>query len=98
MSKSASFLTLALLAAAWSAPQRGSGGYRSNEGWSVEGEDTKIEGSAGEQMRKAENFEAAGDTGRAYNAYRALVKTSASPRSRQGPTQGSHAPRRARRV
>ena len=74
MSKPALLLTLTLLAAAWPRPSDAAVVYRSNEGWSVEGEDVKIEGSAGEQMRKAENFEAAGDTGRAYNCYRALVK------------------------
>ncbi|MEA3211841.1 MAG: outer membrane protein assembly factor BamD [Chthoniobacter sp.] len=73
MSKPALLLTLSLFTAlAW--PSEAAVVYRSNEGWSVEGEDTKIEGSAAEQMRKAENFEAAGDSGRAYNAYRALVK------------------------
>ena len=74
MSKPALLLSLTLAAAAW--PQTGGAAivYRSNEGWSIEGEDTKVEGSASEQMRKAENFESAGDAGAAYNAYRALVK------------------------
>ena len=74
MSKPALFLTLTLLAAAWPRPSDAAVVYRSNEGWSVEGEDVKIEGSAGEQMRKAETLEAAGNTGAAYNAYRAVVK------------------------
>lgn len=49
--------------------------YRSNEGWSVEGEDTQIEGSAAEQMRKAEQLEAAGNSSAAFKAYHALVKS-----------------------
>src|SRR5687767_5295769 len=49
--------------------------YRSNEGWSVEGDPaSKVEGSAAEQMRKAEQLEAEGNSRAAYNAYRALVK------------------------
>ena len=49
--------------------------YRSNEGWSVEGDPaSKIEGSAVEQMRKAEELEARGNFGGALDAYRALVK------------------------
>jgi outer membrane protein assembly factor BamD len=75
MSKPALLLTLTLLAAtAWPRTSDAVTVYRSSEGWSVEGEDTAIEGSAGEQMRKAESLEAAGDSGKAYNAYRALVK------------------------
>ena len=49
--------------------------YRSNEGWTVEGDaSSKVEGSAAEQMKKAETYEANGDLKAAYNAYRALVK------------------------
>ena len=76
MSKTALILPLALLAAvAWPEIGRGAVVYRSNEGWSVEGEYTKIENSAAEQMRKAESLEASGNRGGAYNAYRALVKS-----------------------
>ncbi len=75
MSKNVLLLPLTLLAVlAWPGPGDAAVVYRSNEGWSVEGEDTKIEGSAAEQMHKAETLEAAGDRGGAYNAYRALVK------------------------
>lgn len=75
MSKPALFLSLALaVAVAWPTAGNAAVVYRSNEGWSVEGENTKLEGSAGEQMRKAENLEAAGDRNGAFNAYRALVK------------------------
>jgi outer membrane protein assembly factor BamD len=76
MSKSALLLSLTLTAAAAAWPQAGLAAvvYRSNEGWSIEGEDTQVEGSAAEQMRKAENLESSGDAGAAYNAYRALVK------------------------
>lgn len=49
--------------------------YRSNEGWTIEGDaSTVIEPSAVEQMKKAEGFEAAGDDAKALNAYRGLVK------------------------
>ena len=49
--------------------------YRSNEGWSVEGDaSSKVESSAAEQMRKAEEFEKAGNDKAAYNSYRVLVK------------------------
>lgn len=49
--------------------------YRSNEGWTVEGDPaSKIEGSAAEQMSKAEKLEAAGDQAGAYKAYAGLVK------------------------
>lgn len=49
--------------------------YRSNEGWSVEGDpNSAVEGSAIEQMRKAEELEAEGKIGAAYDAYRGLVK------------------------
>ncbi|HEV7868561.1 MAG TPA: outer membrane protein assembly factor BamD [Chthoniobacteraceae bacterium] len=75
MSKPALVLALSLFAAT-ACPRVSEAAviYRSSEGWSVEGEDTQIEGSAAEQMRKAEKKEAAGDGGGAYNAYRALVK------------------------
>jgi outer membrane protein assembly factor BamD len=75
MSKPVLFLALTLLSAvAWTLPGEAAVIYRSNEGWSVEGEDTQVEGSAAEQMRKAETLEAARNTGAAYKAYRALVK------------------------
>jgi outer membrane protein assembly factor BamD len=49
--------------------------YRSNEGWSVEGDpESKVEASAAEQMHKAEQLEADGHKRAAENAYRALVK------------------------
>nr|MDQ3624596.1 tetratricopeptide repeat protein [Verrucomicrobiota bacterium] len=48
--------------------------YRSNEGWTIEGEGNKVERSAAEQMRKAETLEAEGNTKAAYAAYRVLVK------------------------
>lgn len=48
--------------------------YRSDEGWTIEGEDNEIAGSAADQMRKAEKLEAAGNDSAAYRAYRALVK------------------------
>src|SRR5687768_5070834 len=49
--------------------------YRSNEGWSVEGDpSSKVEGSAVEQMRKAEDFEAAGNNSAALSAYNGLVQ------------------------
>ena len=48
--------------------------YRSDEGWTVEGEDSEIAGSAAEQMRKAEQFEAKGDDAAAFRAYKALLK------------------------
>jgi len=35
--------------------------YRSNEGWSVEGDASKVESNAAEQMRKAEEYEKAGN-------------------------------------
>jgi outer membrane protein assembly factor BamD len=48
--------------------------YRSDEGWSVEGDDTQVAGSAADQMRKAEKLEAEGKDSAAYQAYKALVK------------------------
>ncbi len=49
--------------------------YRSNEGWSVEGDaGSKIESSAVEQMQLAERLEAEGDSSGALSAYRGLVK------------------------
>lgn len=50
--------------------------YRSGEGWSTEGaspEDT-VESSASAQLQKAEAFENAGETKRAYRAYRGLMR------------------------
>jgi outer membrane protein assembly factor BamD len=49
--------------------------YRSNEGWTVEGDPgSKIEGSAAEQMKKAEELEAQGELKGALTAYRGLVR------------------------
>ena len=48
--------------------------YRSDEGWTVEGDDTAVAGSAAEQMKKAEKLQADGDDAGAYKAYKALVK------------------------
>lgn len=49
--------------------------YRSNEGWSVEGDaSSAVEGSAAEQMAKAEKYEADNDLSSALNSYRGLVK------------------------
>jgi len=48
--------------------------YRSDEGWTVEGEETAVAGSAAEQMKKAEKLQADGDDKGAFKAYRALVK------------------------
>jgi outer membrane protein assembly factor BamD len=48
--------------------------YHSNEGWTVEGEDTTVAGNAAEQMKKAEKLQADGDDSGAYKAYKALVK------------------------
>jgi outer membrane protein assembly factor BamD len=75
MSKSAFVLTLTLIAALtplhWS---QGAVVYHSNEGWSVEGDDSQIAANAIEQMRKAEALEAKQDDAGAYKAYKALVK------------------------
>ena len=50
--------------------------YRNGEGWSTESssDEDPIEKTASEQLRKAENFENAGDFKRALNAYRGLVR------------------------
>ena len=48
--------------------------YRSDEGWTVEGEDTSVAGSAAEQMKTAEKYESDGNDSRAFGAYKALVK------------------------
>lgn len=49
--------------------------YRSDEGWSVEGdESSQVEKSAADQMRKAEDYEAKGELKSAQNAYQTLVK------------------------
>ena len=75
MSKSAFVFTLTLIAALtplhWS---EGAVVYNSNEGWSVEGDDSQIAGNAIEQMHKAEELEAKHDDEKAYRAYKALVK------------------------
>src|SRR5258707_437118 len=48
--------------------------YRSDEGWTVEGDDTTVAGNAAEQMKKAEKLQENGNDSGAYNAYKALVK------------------------
>ncbi len=48
--------------------------YRSDEGWTVEGDDTQVAGSAADQMRKAEKLEQEGKDSGAFRAYKALVK------------------------
>ena len=48
--------------------------YRSDEGWTVEGDDTAVAGSAAEQMKKAEKLEEGGNDSAAYKSYKALVK------------------------
>lgn len=48
--------------------------YRSDEGWTVEGDDTAVAGSAAEQMKKAEKMQENGDDSGAFKAYKALVK------------------------
>ncbi len=75
MSKIAPVLSLTLLACLaslhWS---EAAVVYRSSEGWSVEGDDTQLAGSAAEQMHLAEQREAASDDSGAFKAYKALVK------------------------
>ncbi len=75
MSKNVLVLSLMLLAGLAPLP-RGEAAvvYRSSEGWSIEGDETQLAGSATEQMRLAEKLEAAGDDSGAYKAYKALVK------------------------
>lgn len=66
-----------LLAAALSvtAPARAAVVYRSNEGWTIEGENgVTLEQNVADQMRKAEELEAKGNSGAALDAYQALVK------------------------
>ena len=48
--------------------------YRSDEGWTVEGEETAVAGNAAEQMKKAEKYQADGNDAAAYKSYKALVK------------------------
>lgn len=75
MSKTASFLALALFAFLVPVEQGAAAVvYRSDEGWTIEGEDNEIAGSAADQMRKAERLEAKDSDAAAYRAYRALVK------------------------
>src|SRR4051794_24648637 len=75
MKKFALLATLSLLAAGLPQSVDAAIVYRSNEGWSVEGDpSSQVEGSAADQMRKAEELESRGNTGGAYDAYRALVK------------------------
>ncbi len=75
MSKTVPALALTLLTVLMPlAPSEAAVVYRSDEGWTVEGEDNEIAGSAADQMRKAEKLEADGKDSAAYQAYRALVK------------------------
>ena len=76
MRKAALFSTLTIGACIAASPlNRAAIIYRSNEGWSVEGDaGNKVESSAAEQMRKAEAFEAEGNQKAALNTYRVLVK------------------------
>ncbi len=49
--------------------------YRSNEGWSVEGDQSStVESSAAEQMRKSEDFEKAGNEKASLKSYTVLTK------------------------
>ncbi|HEX8311388.1 MAG TPA: outer membrane protein assembly factor BamD [Chthoniobacteraceae bacterium] len=69
------FTTLSLCGLALPEPLQGAVIYRSNEGWSIEGDDSnQVESSAAEQMKKAEELEAQGDLKGALNGYRGLVK------------------------
>ena len=73
--RSIHFLCCFLALAALVAPSPAAVIYRSNEGWTVEGDETStIEGSAAEQMKKGEELEAEGNLDGALNAYRGLVK------------------------
>lgn len=75
MKRHALLATLAFFGMALAHPVRAAIVYRSNEGWSVEGDPAStIEGSAAEQMKKAEQFEAAGDVKSALASYRGLLK------------------------
>jgi outer membrane protein assembly factor BamD len=75
MSKKVLLLPLALVAWAVPLPQgEAAVVYRSNEGWPIEGDETQIAGSASEQMRMAEQYEAQGNDSAAYKSYKALVK------------------------
>ena len=76
MRKAAFIFTLALLGGL-SVPgaSRAAVIYRSSEGWSVEGDQSsKVESSAAEQMRKAEDLEKAGNDKAALKAYTVLTK------------------------
>ena len=48
--------------------------FRSNEGWSIDGDDSHDAGSAALQMAYAEQLEARGDDTGAYKAYKVVVK------------------------
>ena len=75
MSKTSLVLSLTLLGCLAPLPRSGAAVvYRSTEGWSVEGDDSAVAGSAAEQMHLAEQLEAKGDDRGAYKAYKALVK------------------------
>ena len=77
MSRPLAVLSLSIAAACMWLPTESPAAvvYRSNEGWTVEGdENSKVEGSATEQMRKAEDLEAEGNTSGALSAYNGLVR------------------------
>jgi outer membrane protein assembly factor BamD len=75
MSKTASVLTLLLLSLLMPLSRVDAAVvYRSDEGWTVEGDDTAVAGSAAEQMKKAEKLEENGDDSGAFKAYKGLVK------------------------
>ncbi len=70
-------LILPFLLAASLLPQAGEGAiiYRSDEGWSVEGDEGSVlEKTASDQMRRAERLEAENSLGAAVKAYQGLVK------------------------
>lgn len=68
-------LLLAAACLAWPLSLRAEVVYRSDEGWSVEGDpSSKIESNAVDQFKKAEGYEKAGNAGAALNAYRGLLK------------------------
>jgi outer membrane protein assembly factor BamD len=76
MMKSA-LASLPIWAAALAMPLAGHAAilYRSNEGWSVEGDPSNtVEASAVEQMKRAEAQESSGRIGSAIDSYRGLVK------------------------
>ncbi len=75
MSKTVPALVLTLLALLTPLPRsQAAVVYRSDEGWTVEGDDTQVAGNAADQMRKAEKLETEKNDSGAFRAYKALVK------------------------